>query len=98
MPPQLLPADVHWTTFYDQARFVSDSVRGTRDAILIGVFLAGLVLLVFLRTFRLTLIAVAAIPLTVAIVGLALGITGQTINLMTLAGVAAAQARFVTLP
>lgn len=88
--PDLLPSDVHWTTFYDQAQFVTDSVRGTRDAILIGVVLAGLVLLVFLRNFRLTIIAVAAIPLTVAIVGLALGITGQTINLMTLAGVAAA--------
>jgi cobalt-zinc-cadmium resistance protein CzcA len=88
--PQLLPPDVRWTTFYDQARFVTDSVHGTWDAILIGVVLAGLVLLVFLRTFRLTLVAVAAIPLTVAIVGLALGITGQTINLMTLAGIAAA--------
>ena len=88
--PHLLPPDVRWTTFYDQARFVTDSVHGTRDAILIGVVLAALVLLVFLRTFRLTLVAVAAIPLTVAIVGLALGITGQTINLMTLAGVAAA--------
>lgn len=88
--PALLPADVQWTTFYDQARFVSDSVRGTRDAILIGVVLAGLVLLVFLRNLRLTLIAVAAIPITVAIVGLALGLTGQTVNLMTLAGLAAA--------
>jgi CzcA family heavy metal efflux pump len=88
--PTLLPADVQWTTFYDQARFVSDSVSGTRDAILIGVVLAGLVLLVFLRNLRLTLIAVAAIPMTVAIVGLALGLTGQTVNLMTLAGLAAA--------
>ena len=88
--PALLPAGVQWTTFYDQARFVSDSVRATRDAILIGVVLAALVLFVFLGTWRLTLVAVAAIPITVAIVGLALGIAGQTINLMTLAGVAAA--------
>ena len=88
--PDLLPADVHWSNFYDQARFVSDSVSGARDAIIIGVVLAGLVLLVFLRNVRFTLIAVAAIPLTVAIVGLALAIAGQTINLMTLAGIAAA--------
>lgn len=87
--PTLLPPGVHWTTFYDQARFVSDSVRATRDAILIGVLLAGLVLFAFLRSLRLTLIAVAAIPLTVALVGLALGVTGQTVNLMTLAGIAA---------
>ena len=88
--PTLLPPDVHWTNFYDQARFVTDSVRATRDAMLIGIVLAGLVLFVFLRSLPLTLIAVAAIPLTVAIVGLALGVTGQTINLMTLAGIAGA--------
>ncbi len=87
--PDLLPAGVRWSNFYDQAQFVSDSVRGTRDAILIGVGLAALVLLVFLRRPRLTLIAVLSIPFTVAIVLLLLGVTGQTINLMTLAGVAA---------
>ena len=87
--PDLLPAGVRWSNFYDQAQFVSDSVRGTRDAILIGVGLAALVLLVFLRRPRLTLIAVLSIPFTVAIVVLLLGVTGETINLMTLAGVAA---------
>ena len=88
--PELLPKDVRWTTFYDQAEFVSHSVNGVRDAILIGVGLAGLVLLVFLRSVRIALVAVATIPLTVAVVLLALGITGQTINLMTLGGIAAA--------
>ena len=88
--PEFLPKDVRWVTFYDQARFVTDSVGGTRDAILIGVGLAALVLLLFLRSWRLTLVAVVAIPLTVAIVGLLLSVLGQTINLMTLAGVAAA--------
>ena len=86
----LLPAGVQWSNFYDQAKFVSDSVNGARDAIIIGVVLAAVVLLLFLRNWRFTLIAVLAIPVTVAIVGLALGITGQTINLMTLAGIAAA--------
>ena len=88
--PQLLPRGVRWTTFYDQARYVSDSVKGVRDAILIGVALAALVLLLFLRSFRLTLVAVVALPLCIAIVALGLGALGQTINLMTLAGVAAA--------
>ncbi len=88
--PDLLPKDVQWTNFYDQAHFVANSVGGTRDAIFIGVLLAALVLLVFLRDWRLTLIAVAAIPLTVAIVGLAMSVFGETINLMTLAGIAAA--------
>ncbi len=88
--PELLPRDVRWTTFYDQAEFVSLSVHGVRDAILIGVGLAALVLLVFLRSLRLTLVSVAAVPLTVAIVLLVLAVTGQTINLMTLGGIAAA--------
>jgi cobalt-zinc-cadmium resistance protein CzcA len=87
--PELLPIGVRWSNFYDQAKFVSDSVNGARDAIIIGIVLAAVVLLLFLRNWRFTLIAVAAIPITVAIVGLALGVAGQTINLMTLAGIAA---------
>jgi multidrug efflux pump subunit AcrB len=79
-----------WTSFYDQAEFVSHSVRGVRDAILIGVALAALVLLVFLRDVRATLVAVATIPVSVALVLLGLGAAGQTINLMTLGGIAAA--------
>jgi CzcA family heavy metal efflux pump len=81
---------VRWTTFYDQAEFVRDSVRGVRDAILIGVGLAAIVLLLYLRNGHMTLIAVATIPVTVAIVLLGLTCTGQTINLMTLGGIAAA--------
>jgi cobalt-zinc-cadmium resistance protein CzcA len=88
--PDILPKEVHWSNFYDQASFVAGSVGGARDAIIIGVVLAALVLLLFLRNVTFTLIAVAAIPLTVAIVGFALGAVGQTINLMTLAGIAAA--------
>jgi CzcA family heavy metal efflux pump len=87
--PDLLPSGVSWTTFYDQARFVADSVHGTEDAILIGVGLAALVLLVFLRRWRTTLVAVAAVPVSVAIAGLGIGAAGQTVNLMTLAGLAA---------
>ena len=88
--PDLIPPGVHWLQWYDQARFVTNSVGGTEDAIVIGLILAALVLLVFLRRWRTTLVAAAAIPVTVAIVGLALAATRQTINLMTLAGVAAA--------
>ncbi len=65
--PQLLAKGARWTTFYDQARYVSDSVAGVRDAIVIGVALAALVLLLFLRNFRLTLIAVVSLPLCVAV-------------------------------
>lgn len=88
--PGLLPAGVQWTNFYDQGQFVADSLTGVRDAIVIGVGLAALVLFAFLRKWRLMVVAVVAIPLTVAIVALALSALGQTLNLMTLAGIAAA--------
>jgi CzcA family heavy metal efflux pump len=88
--PDVIPAGVRWSNFYDQAEFVAGSIRGVRDSILIGVSLAALVLFAFLRSLRLTVIAALALPLCVAIVGLGLGALGQTVNLMTLAGVAAA--------
>ena len=88
--PELLPKKVEWTTFYDQAQFVSDSVRGVRDAILIGVALGAVVLFAFLRNWKLTLVVMVELPLVVALVLLGLVVLGQTINMMTLAGIAAA--------
>jgi len=88
--PELVPTGVEWRIFYDQAQFIRQSVGGVRDAILIGVALAALVLLVFLRSWRLALVAVATIPVTVALVVLGLFAFGQTVNLMTLGGIAAA--------
>jgi CzcA family heavy metal efflux pump len=87
---ELNPPGVHLTCFYDQAKFVSDSVYGVRDAILVGMALAGLVLFVFLRSLRVTLLAVAVLPVSVALVLLGLAAAGQTVNLMTLGGIAAA--------
>ncbi len=88
--PDLVPKGVSWIPFYDQAAFVADSVNGARDAILIGVGLAGIVLFLFLRSFRLTLFAILLIPVCVAITFLGLAAAGQTLNLMTLGGIAAA--------
>jgi CzcA family heavy metal efflux pump len=88
--PDLIPKDVRWSTFYDQAEFVQNSVGGVRDAIAIGILLAVGVLFLFLRKVRTTLLAAATIPLCVALVFLGLAVAGQTVNLMTLGGVAAA--------
>jgi CzcA family heavy metal efflux pump len=88
--PDLLPRDVSWTNFYDQAEFISHSVNGVRDAIIVGVILAGAILLFFLRDLRLTIVAVAVVPATFLLVLLALAALGQTLNLMTLGGIAAA--------
>src|ERR1019366_3076757 len=59
-------------------------------SIAIGAVLAGLVLLVFLRNIRVTLIAVVVVPVVLAITTLMLQLLGQSFNIMTLGGMAAA--------
>ena len=88
--PELIPPGVAWTTFYDQAEFVTQSVHSVRDAILLGFVLALGVLWIFLRDLWTSVIAVSIIPVTVAIVLLAFAVGGQSVNLMTMGGIAAA--------
>lgn len=85
-----LPAGVHIAPFYDQSTLVRESIRSVRDAILIGVALACVILYLFLRDWRSSLIAGLVIPVTVATTVLVLWLIGQSFNLMTLGGLAAA--------
>ena len=85
-----LPPGVKIEPFYDQSQIVRESIQSVRDAILIGLALACLILFLFLRDWRSSLIAGLVIPVTVAITVLALWIIGQSFNLMTLGGLAAA--------
>ena len=85
-----LPQDVTVTCWYDQSDLITSSAHGVRDAVLIGVALAALVLLIFLRDWRMTLIATAAVPIVLAITTLVLYALGQSFNIMTLGGMAAA--------
>ncbi len=87
--PQL-PAGVTLFNWYDQSTLVTDSVSSVRDAILIGLGLAGLVLLAFLRSLRVTLVAMLVVPATLATTVLLLFTLGMTFNIMTLGGIAAA--------
>lgn len=84
------PADMKVSTWYDQSELITGSASGLRDAIVIGVVLAALVLLVFLRNWKVTLAAVIAVPVTLAATTLVLRIMGQSFNIMTLGGMAAA--------
>ena len=74
----------------DQSVYVRGSIDGLELAALLGALLAGLVVFVFLRTFRSTLIIVLAIPLAILAALLGLYVSGQTINTLTLAGIALA--------
>lgn len=85
-----LPRGVLLQPFYDQSALVRESIRSVRDAILIGLVLACIILFLFLRDWRSSLIAGLVIPVTVAVTILFLWIIGESFNLMTLGGLAAA--------
>jgi CzcA family heavy metal efflux pump len=87
---KILPAGVSLEPYYDQSELVRDSIRSVRDAILIGLALASLVLFLFLGDWTSSLIAALVIPVTIAITILFLWIIGESFNLMTLGGLAAA--------
>jgi CzcA family heavy metal efflux pump len=85
-----LPPAVRLQVVYDLAEFVRDAVANVRDAILIGGLLAVLVLVAFLRDWRVTAIAAISLPLTMVGTFFVLRLAGGTINLMSLGGLAIA--------
>ena len=87
---QEVPHEIKVGTFYDQSELVSAAAASVRDAIIIGAVLAGIVLLVFLRDLRLTLVVAIALPVTLSITALLLAVFGMSFNIMTLGGMAAA--------
>jgi multidrug efflux pump subunit AcrB len=87
--PQL-PAGVHIANWYDQTQLVTAAASSVRDAILIGIVLAGLILFLFLRNTRVILIALIVVPSVLAITMLLLSVLGMSFNMMTLGGMAAA--------
>ena len=85
-----LPGDIAVTLFWDQTTLITASQTALRDAIVLGALLAIIVIYAFLRSLRLTLVAAALIPLAMAIAIFALQQTGQTLNLMSVGGLAVA--------
>ncbi len=85
-----LPAGVKIEPFYQQADLIQNSITSVRDAILIGLILASIILVLFLRDWGSSLVAGLVIPATILITIAFLSITGEGFNLMTLGGLAAA--------
>ncbi len=85
-----LAKDIKIANWYDQSELILSSAASVRDAVLIGVALAALVLLVFLRNWKITLIAMVAVPAVLAITVLVLYALHMSFNIMTLGGMAAA--------
>ncbi len=85
-----LPKGIHIASWYDQSQLILASAASVRDAIFIGVLLAALVLLVFLRNLKVTLIAIISVPSVLAATILLLYVLHMSFNIMTLGGMAAA--------
>lgn len=85
-----MPAGVRLANWYDQSELVVQSAASVRDAVTIGLVLAGLVLRLFLRSWRATLIAVVSVLATLATTVLVLSLLRLSFNIMTLGGIAAA--------
>jgi CzcA family heavy metal efflux pump len=85
-----LPPGVEIRPFYDQSELVIESIKSVRDAILLGLILASLIMVLFLRDWGTSLVAGLVIPATIGVTFIALHAMGQSFNLMTLGGLAAA--------
>jgi multidrug efflux pump subunit AcrB len=85
-----LPSGITIEPFYDQSSLVSASMKSVRDAILIGILLAAIILVLFLRDWGTSIVAGLVIPVTIAITFIVLRFLGEGFNLMTLGGLAAA--------
>ncbi len=85
-----LPSGISFEPFYDQSDLVSASIKSVRDAILVGVFLAAVILVLFLRDWGTSIVAGLVIPVTLTVTFIVLRLIGQSFNLMTLGGLAAA--------
>jgi CzcA family heavy metal efflux pump len=87
---EALPRGVDLRSFYDQSDIVSASIASVRDAVLIGLVLASLIMVLFLRDWGTSLVAGLVIPATIAVTFIALRLAHENFDLMTLGGLAAA--------
>ena len=85
-----VPDDVHVDFAFDQSIFVKNAIRGLATEGTLGAVLTALTVLLFLRDWRSALIVVVTIPLSILSAVIALRLSGQTINIMTLSGLALA--------
>ena len=87
---EAVPDDVSLEFAFDQSPIVTESMWGVGVEGLIGALLTGLMVLLFLRDWRSVIVVVLNIPLALAAAAFALWVSGQTLNLMTLGGLALA--------
>jgi len=87
---KVLPAGVKVSKWYDMTDFIRGSIKSVRDAILLGALLTMVILLLFLRRLRITLVTAAIIPVALLITFIFIKLSGMNLSLMSLGGLAAA--------
>jgi len=87
---KILPSGISIKPFYEQARFVNDAVKSVTDSLLIGLFLAMIVAVLFLKSVKASATILIIIPVTLGLTLIVLYLKGQTFNIMTLGAIAAA--------
>src|SRR5713101_3151659 len=85
-----LPEGLHISTFFDQSLYVRASIQGVIREAIIAACLTAIMILLFLGNWKSTLIIAISIPLSILVSILCLSALGQTINIMTLGGLALA--------
>src|SRR3954468_12579343 len=85
-----LPPGISLSVFYDQSDIVRESIASVRDAIIVGLLLAGLVIWLFLRDWGTAVMTGLVVPVTIFVTFIGMKIVGQSFNMMTLGGLAAA--------
>lgn len=86
----ILPAGVVIKPYYVQADFVNESVKSVRDSLWIGLALAIIVAIIFLRSLKASATILITIPITLCLTIIALYFIGYSLNIMTLGAIAAA--------
>ena len=92
---QTLPSDVTIEPYYVQADFVDDSMRSVSDSIWIGLALAIIVAILFLRSLKASITILITVPVTLLLTLIMLFALKQTFNIMTLGAIAAAIALII---
>ena len=87
---KVLPAGVTISPYYVQADFVNDSVKSVTDSLWIGLALAIIVAIIFLRSLKASATILITIPLTICLTLIVMYSVGYTLNIMTLGAIAAA--------
>ena len=87
---KILPTGIKITPYYQQATFVNDAVKSVTDSLLIGLLLAIIVAVLFLKSAKASTTILIIIPVTLGLTLIVLYLTGNSFNIMTLGAIAAA--------